>query len=159
MGYNHFIEEKHFKEEWSKLEKQYEEAGMSKEIIHEMYQYDRAVFNSERRFFQHTEIVEIELTYYIEETNSKCHLYKRNIERFSSTIDSVVQKDRMAWIDEIEDENIARALKEMKYEDLDILTMLVFEGYKSKEIAEEKGISPQAISKKISKLKNFLKNF
>ena len=65
----------------------------------------------------------------------------------------------MAWIDEIEDENIARALKEMKYEDLDILTMFVFEGYKSKEIAEEKGISPQAISNKISKLKNFLKNF
>lgn len=159
MGYNHFIEEKHFKKEWSKLEKQYEEAGMSQETIHEMYRYDREVFNNERRFFRHTEVVEIEVTYYMEETNSKFRFCQRNMERFSSTIDSIVQKERMAWIDEIEDENIWRALKEMKYEDLDILTMLVFEGYKSKEIAEVKGVSPQAISKKISKLKNFLKNF
>lgn len=139
MGYNHFIAEKHFKEEWSKLIKQYEEVGMSQEIIHEIYQYDREVFNSDRRYMEHTVKVEFEgQVTFLEES---------------------VHRHRLAWIDEIADEKLAEAISQMKYEDLDMLTMLVFEGYKGKEIAELKGVSPQAISKKIKKLKKFLENF
>lgn len=136
MGYNHLVREMHFEEEWSKLRKQYEEAGMSQESIHEIFLYDREVFNSDRRYMEHTVEVKIEerMTY----------------------MEQSVHRHRLAWIDEIANEKLADVIAQMTYEELDILTMLVFEGYKAKEIAELKGVSPQAISKKIKKLKKIL---
>lgn len=38
---------------------------------------------------------------------------------------------------------------------MDLLTLIAFEGYSQREVAEIRGIAPAAICKKIAKLKNF----
>ena len=40
--------------------------------------------------------------------------------------------------------------------DIDLLTLIAFEGYSQREVAEIRGIAPAAICKKIAKLKKLL---
>ena len=40
MGFNYGLEKKKFDEEWEKLRKEYEAAGMTAESIKEIYEYD-----------------------------------------------------------------------------------------------------------------------
>lgn len=52
--YYHAEAERKFKEEWERNLKFYRESGMTEEQIAEIYVFDRAVFNSDRYFYEHT---------------------------------------------------------------------------------------------------------
>ena len=45
MGFNYGLEKKNFDRQWAIMRKQYEDAGMSIEVIQAMYEYDWSVFN------------------------------------------------------------------------------------------------------------------
>lgn len=53
MMYNHAKAEAKFRKEWDKDQRAFEDAGMSEEQIAEIYRFDRAVFNSDRRYYEH----------------------------------------------------------------------------------------------------------
>ena len=53
MGFNYGIEKKKFNEEWKKLQKEYEEAGMSEKSIQEIYEFDLNVFRKNRTEINH----------------------------------------------------------------------------------------------------------
>ena len=53
MMYNHAKAEAIFRKEWEKDRQAFEAAGMSEEQIAAIYSYDRAVFNSDRRYYEH----------------------------------------------------------------------------------------------------------
>lgn len=55
MGFNHAAERKKFEQKWTLLRKKYRKAGMSKEEIQEMYEFDWNAFLSERRYREHTQ--------------------------------------------------------------------------------------------------------
>ena len=55
MGYNHAKAEKEFYKEWRKKLRLYKVAGMSMTQILAVYKYDKAVFRSDRRFYEHCE--------------------------------------------------------------------------------------------------------
>ena len=44
MGFNYGLEKKNFDSQWAVTRKQYEDAGMSREAIQAMYDYDWSVF-------------------------------------------------------------------------------------------------------------------
>ena len=50
MSFNKGYELKKFEAHWEKLRIEYAAAGMTKEAIQKMYDYDRQQFNSERTF-------------------------------------------------------------------------------------------------------------
>ncbi len=162
MKYNHGLAEKKFNIEWNKQATEYREAGMSEEMILQMYEYERSVFNSERRYMEHYEEAEFlweETTDNSNEEAQKAKMREKYIDVISVSMEESVQHGHAEWLEEIENEEMFAALSSIKKEDLELLTLFAMEGYTVGEIAKLKGVSHQTIGKKINRMKKFLKNF
>ena len=80
--------------------------------------------------------------------------------RFSSlsvTFDEEDFPDRYAWINAIEDAFLSAKLSKLSEQDLKLLTLYAIEGYTQAEIALLLKRNQSVISRKINRLKNFLK--
>ena len=56
MWYNHAKAEAVFKQEWTQKEHICRENGMTDAQIQELYDLEREIFNSDRRFYEHCEM-------------------------------------------------------------------------------------------------------
>ena len=56
----------------------------------------------------------------------------------------------------MENDELYRKIISLPERDVDLLTLIAFEGYSQREVAEIRGIAPAAICKKIAKLKKLL---
>ena len=157
MGFNYGLEKKNFDSQWAVTRKQYEDAGMSSEAIQAMYDYDWSVFNATRAYQNHTQ--EIAAPSFEQSEESYSPLMNKYQEAISVTDHYCETNSRFAWIGEIEDENLLSALEKLSDEDLELLTLYIYEGYSTVELSKAYGIDHQNISKRIIKITNFLKNF
>jgi len=157
MGFNYGLEKKNFDSQWAVTRKQYEDAGMSSEAIQAMYDYDWSVFNATRAYQNHTQ--EIAAPSFEQSEESYSPLMNKYQEAISVTDHYCETNSRFAWIGEIEDENLLSALEKLSDEDLELLTLYIYEGYSTVELSKAYGIAHQNISKRIVKNTNFLKNF
>ena len=157
MGFNYGLEKKNFDSQWAMTRKQYEDAGMSNEAIQAMYDYDWSVFNANRSYQNHTQ--EMAAPSFEQSEESYSPLMNKYQEAISVTDTYHETKSRFAWIGEIEDENLLSALEKLSDDDLEILTLYIYEGYSTVELSKVYGIAHQNISKRIIKITNFLKNF
>ena len=157
MGFNYGLEKKNFDSQWAVTRKQYEDAGMSSETIQAMYDYDWSVFNATRAYQNHTQ--EIAAPSFEQSEESYSPLMNKYQEAISVTDHYCETNSRFAWIGEIEDENLLSALEKLSDEDLELLTLYIYEGYSTVELSKAYGIAHQNISKRIIKITNFLKNF
>ena len=157
MGFNYGLEKKNFDSQWAVTRKQYEDAGMSSEAIQAMYDYDWSVFNATRAYQNHTQ--EIAAPSFEQSEESYSPLMNKYQEAISVTDHYCEANSRFAWIGEIEDENLLSALEKLSDEDLELLTLYIYEGYSTVELSKAYGIAHQNISKRIIKITNFLKNF
>ena len=157
MGFNYGLEKKNFDSQWAMTRKQYEDAGMSSEAIQAMHDYDWSVFNANRSYQNQTQ--EMAAPSFEQSEESYSPLMNKYQEAISVTDTYHETKSRFAWIGEIEDENLLSALEKLSDDDLEILTLYIYEGYSTVELSEAYGIAHQNISKRIIKITNFLKNF
>lgn len=157
MGFNYGLEKKNFDSQWAVTRKQYEDAGMSSEAIQAMYDYDWSVFNANRSYQNHTQ--EMAAPSFEQSEESYSPLMNKYQEAVSVTDTYHETKSRFTWIGEIEDENLLSALEKLSDDDLEILTLYIYEGYSTVELSKVYGIAHQNISKRIIKITNFLKNF
>lgn len=157
MGFNYGLEKKNFDSQWAVTRKQYEDAGMSSEAIQAMYDYDWSVFNANRSYQNHTQ--EMAAPSFEQSEESYSPLMNKYQEAISVTDTYHETKSRFTWIGEIEDENLLSALEKLSDDDLEILTLYIYEGYSTVELSKVYGIAHQNISKRIIKITNFLKNF
>ena len=157
MGFNYGLEKKNFDSQWAVTRKQYEDAGMSSEAIQAMYDYDWSVFNATRAYQNHTQ--EIAAPSFEQSEESYSPLMNKYQEAISVTDHYCETNSRFAWIGEIEDENLLSALEKLSDEDLELLTLYIYEGYSTVELSKAYGIAHKNISKRIIKITNFLKNF
>ena len=157
MGFNYGLEKKNFDRQWTIIRKQYEDAGMSSEAIQAMYEYDWSVFNAARSYQNHTQ--EIAAPSFEQGEESYSPLMNKNKEAISITEHYHETKSRFTWIGGIEDEKLLFALENLNDEDLEILTLYVYEGYNTVELSKAYRIAQQNISKRILKITKFLKNF
>lgn len=157
MGFNYGLEKKNFDSQWAMTRKQYEDAGMSSEAIQAMYDYDWSVFNANRSYQNHTQ--EMAAPSFEQSEESYSPLMNKYQEAVSVTDTYRETKSRFTWIGEIEDENLLSALEKLSDDDLEILTLYIYEGYSTVELSKVYGIAHQNISKRIIKITNFLKNF
>ena len=89
--------------------------------------------------------------------NGKSPLYKKYMEQLTVTIDS--EKDtsnRYSWCDEIDNRALSIKLSGLKSDDIELITLYVFDGLTHREIAERYGCSEQNIQKKFQRIKKFL---
>lgn len=134
MSWNNGKEHDKFEREQTRLKQQYISAGMTDEQIQEMYDYDKAILNSNRREAEHSGDIDFEI---YAETNG--------IEMDITTL------SRYAWLDEIQDKRISEALKYLSDKDKELLTKYIIDGYKWHEIAKMEGVRPQTISNRLKK--------
>ena len=158
MAFNYAREKKKFEKEWEQLRREYTAAGMSFEDIEAMWQFDMDVFNSNRRFFNHTQPL---LPSDCDEDDlgqeDKSVLLERFFETMSVTDDGSSDYSRYWWIEELNAPELVQAIKMLSDNDKELLTLYFFDGYSQSEIAEFYGISQKNISKKILRIKKFLR--
>ena len=157
MSFNKGYELKKFEAHWEKLRIEYAVAGMTEEAIQKMYDYDRQQFNSERTFVERTQ--EFTAPAYESSEEKASPLMLRYQEAITTKDTYHETKSKFVWISEIEDEHLLSALEKLSDEDLELLTLYIYEGYSMVELSKAYGLDHQNISKRIIKITNFLKNF
>ena len=157
MGFNYGLEKKNFDRQWAIMCKQYEDAGMSIEVIQAMYEYDWSVFNAARSYQNHTQ--EIAAPSFEQGEEAYSPLMNKYKEAISITEHYRETKSRFTWIGEIEDERLLSALENLSDADLELITLYAYEEYDTVEISKAFGTTKQNISKKIRRITKFIKNF
>ena len=157
MGFNYGLEKKNFDRQWAIMRKQYEEAGMSIQVIQAMYEYDWSVFNAARSYQNHTQ--EIAAPSFEQGEEAYSPLMNKYKEAISITEHYRETKSRFTWIGEIEDERLLSALENLSDADLELIALYAYEEYDTVEISKVFGTTKQNISKKIRRITNFIKNF
>ena len=156
MSFNNGNERRKLNAKWEHLRVQYREAGMSKEAIQAMYEFDLDVLNSERAYDANTVAV-------CDGDDDKDARKAADFKQYEAAItvtDTYHEtKSRFGWIGEIENELLLSALEKLSEDDLKLLTLYVYEGYSTVELSKVYGITHQNISKRIIRITNFLKNF
>ena len=156
MSFNNGNERRKLNAKWEQLRVQYREAGMSEEAIQAMYEFDLGVLNSERAYDANT----VAVCDGEDDVDARKASDLKQYEAAITVTDTYHEtKSRFAWIGEIEDENLLSALEKLSDDDLEILTLYIYEGYSTVELSKAYGITHQNISKRIIKITNFLKNF
>ena len=138
MAYNHGREERKWRIWKENEEKILRECGVDERTIEEIRTYDRAEFNSNRRFYRWTN----DVAEYLEE------MANREPQAEIHSVDEL--------LDEIENETLYRALLTVDKRTLRIL-LLKMQGYSTKEIAPLVGLTTGAIYARLEHLRKKLK--
>ena len=139
MAYNYAREKRRFDAEWKRKALWYRKEGMSEEDIEAMYSFDLAQFNRDRAYESRRRPLE-----------TACG---------SCYVRAPEAAGRYGWIDEIGDRRLAERLLKLSESDMELLTLIVKRGYGVNELARLYGVTHSTISRKITRIKNFLKNF
>ena len=153
MGYNHGLAEKIFAEEWARHRKEYAEAGMSRSAIREIYRFDRGVFNETRSFYEKSQRYPTGSIHDDSEGIKKNHMISGYEEQFRIEDVQTDQDREDWWIDELESEELIRAVQSLSEKDIELVTLLSFENRTEEDIAELWGVSQQAVSKRLMKIR------
>lgn len=156
MSWNNASERKNFELRQQKQAEEYRRLGMTEEQIREMYLFDLSQYNSDRKYARHTQSLEDKM--FDDETvdESDNSLLEHFLESLSCTIDDSGDHSRYWWIEEIDNPKLAQALTLLSDDKKELLTSIAFDGRTQKEIAADFGVSQQALSKKLQKIKKNL---
>ena len=150
MEWNNGKERALFHKEQAELRKQYLAAGMTEEQIQVLYAFDREWYKSRRREAVHTQRLDIQ-TSEDEDINKDNPLYKKFFEKLAVE-DNHADYSRYGWIDELENEELAKAVNALSDTDREILTLLI-EGFNQATIALSLGMTQPAVSQRIKKIR------
>lgn len=155
MGINFASARKKFSEDQKKLRKEYEAAGMTPEQILALYEYDLHQFNRDIAFYRHTQRLTV-----AEEPDMEEEGHNPLLIKFSEQL-TVCQRPSMSedlwWLDEIEDEDLIKKLKQLSDEELDLISKLAFGDYSQQELAVELNKSQAAIAQKLKTIRKKLR--
>lgn len=138
MAYNHGREERKWRIWKENEEKLLRGCGVDEKTIEEIRTYDRADFNSNRRFYRYLN----DVSEYLEE------MAYREPQTEVKTVSDL--------LDEIENETLYQALRTVDKRTLHIL-LLKMQGYSTKEIAPLVGLTTRAIYARLDHLRKKLK--
>ena len=155
MGWNNANERRKFEERQKRLAIEYRANGMTDKQIEEMNQFDLRQFNSNRRYREHTQAFQVDEFDDADESDNSLMRYFP--EQLTSKIDDLASKTRFGWVEEIEDERLYKILIGMSKDDIELITLYVFDGYTQDEIANYMNCTKQNIQKKFHRIKKHLK--
>ena len=155
MGKKYAIERAKFERQQRRQAEQYRKLGMDEEQIQTMYEFDLATFRSDWRYEKHTQGLAASSFGDGTQDESKSALFEKFLVQLSVKPDD--GHSREWWVEEIENPQLALALKGLSKSDLEFITRIVIEKATQMELSEELGISQQAVSKKWRKMKKILK--
>ena len=157
MEWNNGKERKKFEKQQARLREEYSKAGMTEEQIKAMYEYDLSVFRKNRIEAIHTQRLDLDA---FDDDSATDEGQNPLLLKFADKLTvelSITHTSRYAWVEEVENEKLAKGLKSLKKKDLELLTLWLVDGYSQSEIAQQMGVNRKAINNKICRIKNFLK--
>jgi len=161
-NYNHGLAEKQFAKDWKRQREEYLKAGMSEEMIFQMYEYEREVFNSDRRYLEHYEDAEFLWDSSSDNTGDeakKAKMREKYIDVISVSLPESDKETQFGWIEEIGSIELSKVISSLNKEEMEVLTLYAMEEMSIAEIARVKGVAKQTVWKKIDRIKNkFKKN-
>ena len=152
MGFYYASEKRKFDREWERLSKEYAEAGMSESAIAEMRAFDWKWFCSRRVYALHNQ--RLPETEYADGDGSSA-LFRRYSSL--SVQPDMAMTGRYGWVDDISDERLFERLRKLKEADIELLTLIWFEGYTQTDVARMWGYSKSAISSRMKRITERLK--
>ena len=155
MGKNYAVERAKFERQQRQQAEQYRKLGMDEGQIQAMYEFDLDTFRSDWRYEKHTQGFAASSFGDGTQDESKSALFEKFLAQLSVQPDD--GHSREWWVEEIENPQLALALKGLSKSDLEFITRIVIEKATQMELSEELGISQQAVSKKWRKMKKILK--
>ena len=154
MSFNYGYEWKKFLKEQELLKKQYKAAGMTDAAIQELYADALAWFNSRRKEARYAASPKSMMT---QDPEAGDYRYM-DMDEFAAQAPLVTSVDRYAWIDDIENADLCNAIRTMKPDYIEIITLMM-EGFTEREIAQMRGVVETAIINKVTRIRKILNNF
>ena len=155
MKFNYALERLKFEDEWAKLQKEYEAAGMAAEDIKTMKEYDWThMFCAERVVALHTQELDASIFEQVEngEQVPESPLMKKFLGTLTTEYDHLGGHARMWWIDEIEDSRLTEVLCTLSDEEKELLTLLYVDGFSQKECARIYGTHQSTIHRRTKRI-------
>ena len=153
MGFNYAKEKLRFDEEWVKLADEYRAAGFDEAGIKSMRDFDWDVFCKRRTYENRNQELPSEA---FDGDSDECSTLFAKFDSLTVNFDENSFSGRYDWIEAIDNSVLAAKLKALSDDDKELLTLFAFGGFSQAEIAAMQGISQQAISKKLRRIKIFL---
>lgn len=157
MEWNNGKERKKFEKQQARLREEYRKAGMTEEQIKAMYEYDLSVFRKNRIEAIHTQRLDLDA---FDDDSATDEGQNPLLLKFADKLTvelSITHTSRYAWVEDVENEKLAKGLKSLKKKDLELLTLWLVDGYSQSEIAQLMGVNRKAINNRICRIKKFLK--
>ena len=145
MCWNDGKERRIFEKRQAVLAEQYRAVGMTEEQIQQMYEFDLAVYRSERIFYTHTQALEINFADDEDIGEVANFLLEHQTECFRN------YSNRYWWVDELE--RLYSVVKTMSDAEKELITLYVFDGYTQKEISKIRQCDQATISRQLNKIK------
>ena len=157
MKWNNAKERKEFIKKQNKLHKEYLAAGMTEEQIKNIYEYDLGVYRNKRIEAIHTQKFDFDSAEF-DDKETDNPLFQKFLEKIS-VLPEYSDTSRFGWIEEVENDKLAKALKTLPIDELELLTEWLVYGQSVTKIAEKQGRNKSNVSRQITRLKIFLKKF
>ena len=133
MAYNYAREKRKFDAEWKRKALWYRKEGMSEENIEAMHSFDLAQFNRDRAYESRRRPLETACgSYYVQAPEADTWRYR--------------------WIDEVSDQQLAERLRTLSKSDIELLTLLIYDGLSQTEAADILGRKQYDISRQFARI-------
>lgn len=159
MSWNDGYERTKFEAKQKKQAEEYRALGMTEEQIQAMYEFDLEEYKSDRRHYSHTQSFIPDDFDENEDDDEKLSIFEKFKDVLTTSIEESSEKSRYWWVEEIDDSETVRIVKSLSESDLEILTLMVIDELKNKEIAQVTGIPLRTIERKKARFKKLFKKF
>jgi len=154
MKFNNGYERRVFESQQAVLRKKYRAAGMTEEMIAAMYEFDLAVFNSDRREREHA-VDPRQMMTIDPDTGDYRYMDMDELPAQGMTLHN---PGRYNWLEEIKNEALLDVLCSFPTDYIEIITLLM-DGYQQNEIAVCFGVVESAIANKIARMRKAMQKF
>lgn len=129
-------------------------AGMDENAINEMYAFDLEIFNDNRAIAKHEQPITPDMS---GDNEDKSTLFEKFMDQLSYQDSYVFIPQRYAWLGQIGNNRLYELLSDLRPDDIELITLYVFERYTYEEIGKKFGISKQAVNQRVNRLKRQLR--
>ena len=157
MCWNDGYERRKFEARQKKQAEEYRALGMTEEQIKAMYEFDLEQYKSDRRYYSHTQSFVPDDFDEDEDDDEKLSIFDKFKDVLTTSIEESGNKSRYWWFEEIDNPDLVRNIKSLSTEQLELLTLVVIDGYGQAEIADLMKVSQSAISQRIATIRKILK--
>lgn len=155
MKFNYALERQKFEQEWAKLQKEYEAAGMPAEDIKTMKEYDWThMFCAERIVALHTQEIDASIFDQVEDGEQvpESPLMKKFLGVLTTEYDHFGGHSPDWWLDNIEDERLQEWVTTLDVSERRLIDLIMRQGYTQKDCAVIFNISQSAVSQRLTSI-------